>query len=305
MIEFFSITSLIKTNISNSVLSEIPKSITNISNEVLPEIPKSINVIGTDIELLRIVSTLIILLVGFIFAKLFKRLVTRRSKKQLPHNINISFSKTIYYIIIAITVFSAIGYSGINLSGLVVAGGAIGIIIGFATQSLFSNLISGLFLYIDKPFKIGDPVLITGKLPEIAGNVTKITSLSCRFKLFNGTEVRLPNSEVFTSEIHNFYNTVVRRIEVEVGVSYKHDATQVIKIINEIISKNEFILVVPSPKIYVNEFGDSSVNINIWFWVPTKLWFDIKMEILEEIKKTFDLNNIEIPFPQRSIHINK
>ena len=290
MIEFFSITSLIKTNISGIGL---------------PAIPESVNVIGTEIDLFRLISTMIILIAGFIFAKLFKRFVTKRIEKQLPHNINSSFNKTIYYIIIAITVLSAIGYSGINLSGLFVAGGAIGIIIGFATQSLFSNLISGLFLYIDKPFKIGDPVLITGKLPQIAGNVTKITALSCRFKLFNGTEARLPNTEVFTSEIQNFYNTVVRRIEVSVGISYKHDATEVIKIINEIISKNEFILVEPSPKIYVNEFGDSSVNINIWFWVPTKLWFDIKIEILEEIKKTFDQNNIEIPFPQRSIHINR
>jgi small-conductance mechanosensitive channel len=89
--------------------------------------------------------------------------------------------------------------SGLDLSGLFLAGGIAGIVIGFATQSLFSNLISGIFLHLDKPMNVGDPVMITGELPDVAGIVVEVTALSSRFRMFDGTYVRMPNSDVFLS----------------------------------------------------------------------------------------------------------
>ena len=135
----------------------------------------------------------------------------RTHGSRLPPDTRKGVGKVLYYVIIAIALLSALGVSGIDLSGLFLAGGIAGIVIGFATQSLFSNLISGIFLQIDKPMKIGDPVLITGKLPDVAGVVVEITTLSSRLRMFDGTYVRLPNSDVFLSEIRNYSGAAARR----------------------------------------------------------------------------------------------
>lgn len=107
-----------------------------------------------------------------------------------------------------------------------------GIVIGLATQSLFSNLISGIFLQIDKPMRIGDPVLITGKLPEVGGVVVETATLSSRLRMFDGTYVRLPNSDVLL-EIRNYSNASVKRIELEFSVGYREDANKVVALVRQ------------------------------------------------------------------------
>jgi small-conductance mechanosensitive channel len=199
----------------------------------------------------------------------------------------------------------ALGVSGLDLSGLFLAGGFAGIVIGFATQSLFSNLISGIFLQIDKPMKIGDPVLITGKLPDVAGVVVEVTALSSRLRMFDGTYVRLPNSDVFLSEIRNFSGAAARRIELVIGVSYDSDTQKVIGIIQQSLKATPLVLVEPEPDVYVNDLSASAVNINIWCWVPFTVWFDMRKLLVEQIKGELDANGIEIPFPQQVVHVRQ
>ena len=213
-------------------------------------------------------------------------------------------SKFVYYGIIAIALLSALGVSGIDLSGIFLAGGIAGIVIGFATQSLFSNLISGIFLHIDKPMKIGDPVLITGKLPDVSGIVIEVTVLSSRFRMFDGTYVRLPNSDAFMSEIRNFSGAAARRVEFSCGVAYKEDAKRVIELISNNLSQSPLVLVEPAPDIFVERLDDSAVIINVWCWVPFSAWFDMKKQLVQQIKAELDRNGVEIPFPQRVVHMH-
>ena len=132
-------------------------------------IPGTIEVFGTPIAPLTILLTVVIIVAGFAIAHSARIVMTRYISSHVPPDTRKTIGKVTYYVIIAIALLSALGVSGLNLSGLFFAGGIAGIVIGFATQSLFSNLISGIFLQIDKPMKIGDPVLITGKLPDVAG----------------------------------------------------------------------------------------------------------------------------------------
>lgn len=207
--------------------------------------------------------------------------------------------------IIALALLSALGVSGVDLSGIFLAGGIAGIVIGFAMQSLFSNLISGIFLQIDKPMKIGDPVLITGKLPDVAGVVVEITTLSSRLRMFDGTYVRLPNSDVFLSQIRNYSNAAARRVGISVGIAYKEDAAKVIRIIRKSLKETPLVLVEPDPDVYVDSLGDSAVNINVWCWVPFTVWFDMRKQIIQQIKKELDASKIENPFPQRVVYLAK
>lgn len=268
-------------------------------------LPEKIDVIGLQVEPFSILLTVIIIVAGFIVAHAVRLLVTRYIGSRLPPDARRATGRTIYYVIVAIALLSALGVSGLDLSGLFIAGGFAGIIIGFATQSLFSNLISGIFLHIDKPMKIGDPVLITGKLPEVAGIVVEVTALSARLRMFDGTYVRLPNSDVFLSEIRNFSTTVARRVELTVGIAYKEDTARVIGLIKKSLEETPLVLVEPAPDLYVDKLDESSVNINIWCWVPFSVFFDMKKKLVEQVKHVLDENRIEMPFPQRVLYIAK
>jgi small-conductance mechanosensitive channel len=268
-------------------------------------IPNTINLFGTEIEPLTILLTIVIIAAGFATARLVRVITTKYIGSRLPPDTRKTLGKTIYYVIIAIALFSALGVSGIDLSGVFLAGGIAGIVLGFATQSLFSNLISGIFLQIDKPMKIGDPVLITGKLPDVAGVVVEITTLSSRLRMFDGTYVRLPNSDVFLSEIRNYSSAAARRVEITVGIAYKEDTAKVVAIIRKSLRGTPLVLVEPEPDVYVDSMGESAVNINVWCWVPFSVWFDMRKQITQQIKHELDANNIEIPFPQRVVYLAK
>ncbi|HZD36393.1 MAG TPA: mechanosensitive ion channel family protein [Nitrososphaeraceae archaeon] len=266
-------------------------------------IPDSINIAGQDFALITMIQTAIMLIVGFIIARIAKSIVSKRSRATLPSDYSRRLTLLVYYGIIAITVISALAQSGIDLAGLFVAGGVAGIIIGFATQSLFSNLISGIFLYIDKPLKVGDPVMITGKLPDISGVVVNIGVITSRFRIFDGTYVTLPNTDVFSSEIYNYSVTVARRIQISIGVGFNEDTDKVIDVIRDSLLNTPFVLVEPVPNIYVASIGESTININIWCWVPSNVLFDVQMQITNQIKKQLTENRIEIPLPQQILHI--
>ncbi len=268
-------------------------------------IPSTVDVLGTEVELLRILITIVVIAAGFGFARFFRILATRYIGTKLPPETRNNLGKVSYYAIIAIALLSALGVSGLDLSGVFLAGGIAGIVIGFATQSLFSNLISGIFLYIDKPMKIGDPVFITGKLPDIAAVVVEINTLSTRFRMFDGTYVRLPNTEVFSSEIRNFSGTAARRVEIQVRIALHEDAARAIEIINKSLRETPLVLVEPAPDVYVNDIGESGVNINVWCWVPFTHWFPMKKQLVQQVKAELDRNGIEIPLPQRKIQLHR
>jgi small-conductance mechanosensitive channel len=276
------------------------------TRQVLPDfgeiIPATVNILGTEVPLLRIIIVITVIAVGFGVAKFVKTFITRYIGTKLPPNSRKAISETVYYGVIAISLLSALGSSGVDLSGVLVAGGIAGIVIGFATQSLFSNVISGIFLHVDKPMKPGDPVLITGKLPDVAGVLIETTPLSTRIRMFDGVYVRLPNTEVFSSEIRNFSGAAARRVEFTVGIAYHEDMERAIGM-KKTLRDNPLVLVEPAPDVYVDNLGDSSVNINVWCWVPFSEWFPLKTQLVQEIKKELDSNGIEIPFPQRVMHV--
>ncbi|AGK61038.1 hypothetical protein Asulf_01035 [Archaeoglobus sulfaticallidus PM70-1] len=205
--------------------------------------------------------------------------------------------KIVYYGIITIAFITVMPTLGLNLSGLLVAGGIAGIIIGFASQSVVSNLVSGIFLISEKPIKIGDQISVDG----VAGYVEDIHILSTVVRTYDGLYVRIPNEKVFTSSITNYVANVARRFEYVVGIRYSDDAEKAIQIINRLIDEHPFALKNPEPQIFVNELGDNAVNIVVRIWGPSTEWYSIKTELLWKIKKELEENGIEIPFPQRTV----
>jgi small-conductance mechanosensitive channel len=184
---------------------------------------------------------------------------------------------------------------GVEPSGLMVAGGIVALAVGFASQSIIGNLVSGLFLIMERPVKIGDIVEIAG----ITGFVEDIRIISTTLRTFDGLYVRMPNETVFTSRITNFVFHQVRRFDCVVGIRYSDDAQKAVKIIRETISNHPLVLVNPPAQVFVDRLGENSVNIMVMVWVPTSEWFTVRMELLLQIKTALEGAGMEIPLPQR------
>jgi len=237
------------------------------------------------------------------FSVLFSRILTlylRRSlKDKVSKDVGETVLKFLYYGTLFIVFISALPLIGLDPSGFLLAGGVAGIVLGFASQNIVGNLVSGFFLMVERPIKIGDQVEISG----ISGYVTDIRIISTLIRTYDGLLVRLPNQQVFTTNITNIVGHPVRRFEHTIRIRYSDDANAAIFLIKELIDKEPFALLNPSPSVFVNDLGDSSVNITVRIWAPVNEWFGIKTRILWNIKQTLEEYGIEIPLPQRIIRI--
>ena len=237
---------------------------------------------------------------GVIVAKIVKLLFYKYYAPTLPKDTAQNISELIYYGILIISFLGFTSSQGVDLSGIMVAGGIFAVVIGFATQSVVSNLISGIFLIVEKPAKHGDTI----QLPDmgISGTLLDIGTFSSRVRKFDGTVIRIPNEKFFTSNIRSLTVSTVRRAEAMVGISYKDDIeTAIAAIKKEILVNMPFILRVPEPEFRVEELGDSSVNIQVLVWHPRDDWSQAQPILLTNIKRALDSANIEIPFPQRVV----
>ena len=242
----------------------------------------------------------IIMAVGIIVAKIAKIIFYKYYAPTLPQDTAKNLSKIIYFGIIVIAFLTFTSSQGLDLSGLLVAGGIFAVVIGFATQSVVSNLISGVFLMVEKPAKHGD----TLQIPDmgISGTLLDIGTFSSCVRKFDGTVIRIPNEKFFTSNIRSLTSSTVRRAEAMVGIAYKDDIEQAIAAIkNEIRMTMPFVLMVPEPEFRVEELGDSSVNIQVLVWHPRDDWSQAQPILLTTVKRALDKTGIEIPFPQRVI----
>ncbi|MDI3496813.1 mechanosensitive ion channel family protein [Archaeoglobus sp.] len=250
-----------------------------------------------DVTVYDIIVVIVVMALATIIAKLIttnlrRALIDKMKRDQLELML-----KVIYFGIIIVAFIAVLPALGLDLSGLLVAGGITGIVLGFASQSVVANLVSGIFLISEKPIKIGDQVNIDG----VAGFVEDVNILSTIIRTYDGLYVRIPNEKVFTSNITNYVAHVARRFEYVVGIRYSDDAEKAIEIIKRIIEEHPFALKNPEPVVFVDNLGDSSVNIVVRIWAPSTEWYSVKMELLWKIKTELEKNGIEIPFPQRVV----
>jgi len=238
-----------------------------------------------------------IIVVGVIIAKVVALNVRRALTERLPKSERELLAKVVYYIIILWAIAVALPYLNFDLSGLLVAGGIVGLVIGFASQSVVSNLVSGLFLMFERPIKIGDNINVAG----ITGSVEDIKVLSTIVKTYDGIYTRIPNEKVFTSNITNYVNNAARRFEYKIRIRYRDDADEAIRLAKEVIAAHPLALKNPAPMIYVDSLGDNGINLIARIWAPARNWWEVRTVLLWKIVKRLEENGIIVPYPQRTL----
>ena len=240
----------------------------------------------------------LIVILGLIFIRILAILVGRLLKKRLTPQTSMLVRKAILYSGAFIVLVSVLQQLGLQLTALLGAAGIVGIAVGFASQTSMSNLISGLFLISEKPFAIGDVI----KIGETSGIVLSIDLLSVKIRRFDNQFVRIPNEKLLNSELTNITRFPIRRMDIKIGVAYHTDVSKVREVLMDLAVKNPFCLIEPEPLIIFTDFGDSALEFLFAVWFEKSDYLNLKNSIMRDIKERFEEENIEIPFPHRTIY---
>jgi small-conductance mechanosensitive channel len=196
--------------------------------------------------------------------------------------------------------FIAVAASGIPIDKITIILGALSVGIGFGLQTIVNNLVSGIILAFERPIQIGDTI----QVGTVEGVVKDIGIRASKIKNWDGAEVIIPNGDLLANHLTNWtLSDKTRRVELTIGVAYDSDMDLVTELIQKQLAADE-ILNLPTPKVFLQTFGDNSVNFRVLFWVnDVDIWVLIRDQVMRGIFKSFKENGIEIPFPQRDLHI--
>lgn len=251
----------------------------------------------------NIVVSLLLLILFVVLAKVgtrvFKKVFSKASQNKSLEDL---FSAIIYYSILGIGIFIILGILQLDkaVTSLLAGVGVVGLALGFAFQDITANFISGIILAFRNPFHIGDVVVIQDIMGVVQRGNLRVTVI----QTFQGQEVYIPNKDVLQNPIYNYSIMGKRRIDLAVGISYGEDLEKVEALVRETIGNMEGVIDHDKLIFDYYEFGDSSINFNIRFWIefPGQPGFlSLRNQAIIEIKKAFDQNDVTIPFPIRTL----
>jgi small-conductance mechanosensitive channel len=257
----------------------------------------------TPITLASFIVFIFIFLAFMAASKLLTRTLNSRvlSRLQIDEGIRYNLQRIINYTIGVIGAIVAFQFIGIDLSGLAVIFGLLSVGIGFGLQNVTSNFISGLILLFERPIKVGDRITVG----DTEGDVTAINMRATTIRSVNNISIIVPNSEFISERVINWsYGDKKVRIDIDVGVSYNSDLDTVLRTLGEIAEDNDMVRKTPASEVHFVEFADSSWNLQLRCWIddPKESW-TVRTAVNCAIVRKFAENNIEIPFPQRDLHI--
>ena len=261
---------------------------------------------GNAITLQNLFVALLILIFGIIISKILTEWIRRKalSKTRLDEGGLHAVSRIIYYIFVVTVFVFAMKTAGISFTVFTFLGGALAIAIGFGAQNLLNNFISGLIIMMERPVKIGDLVELESRI----GQISHIGNRCTRISLFAGNDMLIPNSFLLEKNVINWtlHNRNVRSV-LEVGVIYGSPTRKVEELLIQCVKEHKRALREPAPFVLFTEFGNNSLNFEVYYWVRIADLMDrriIESDIRYRIDELFRENGIVIAFPQRDVHLD-
>jgi len=247
-----------------------------------------------------VLSLAILLWVAVMASRVLERRITQ--SVQLTPTFQVLLIKLLKVVLVGIAIALALSTVGIDLTAFAVLGGAIGLGIGFGLQKIVSNLIAGVIILLDKSIKPGDVISVGETFGWINSLGARYASVVTR----DGTEYLIPNEDLITQQVVNWsYSNDAVRLKIPIGISYKSDPRQAIALCFDAAREESRILKLPAPNVLLKGFGDSSVDIEMRVWIrdPRNGVSNIKSAILLRVWDKFHEHGIEIPYPQRDLHL--
>ena len=223
------------------------------------------------------------------------------SRMRIDEGMQYTLTRIIHYLVMIIGAVVAFQFIGIDLTGLAVIVGFLSVGIGFGLQNITSNFVAGVILLLERPIKVGDRIMVGNQ----EGDVVEINMRSTTIRTLNNIAVIVPNSEFVSSKLENWsYGDETVRVDVNVGVSYESYLETVIRSLREVAAEHPEVLKNPAPDVLHTGFGDSAWNMRLRIWLEdSQRHLEVHSEINCAIVRKFQQNGIEIPFPQRDLHV--
>lgn len=245
---------------------------------------------------------IVILLISYFLANNIAYFFSARDQKTAASRKNRLGSSIL---LIRLTIF-IIGFliaaaaAKIPLDKITIVLGALSVGIGFGLQTIINNLVSGIILAFERPIQIGDEI----EVGTNAGTVKEVGIRASKIQAYDGSEIVVPNGDLLSQSLINWtLSDKRRRIELIIGVGYDSDMKVVKEILEQVLDRDQ-ILKIPKPKVLLQNFGDSSVDFRLLFWVDSMdIWIDKRSEVMTAIFESFGENGIEIPYPKRDLHV--
>lgn len=251
---------------------------------------------------IKLVYVLVILIVGGRLIKLITKLISKsRMYKKIDRSVAsflLSFVKVALNIILLVIMASIVGIPSASIITLI---GSAGVAIGLAMQGGLSNIAGGLVILIFKPFKVGDFI----DTHTDSGTVTNISLFYTTLKTIDNRTISIPNGNLANSPSINFSNEIERRLDISIDISYTNKIDDVKKSIESVLDKEKRINREKNVFIRLTNYKESSMEYTIMVWVSKDDYWNIKYDLLENLKKKFDQDGIIIPYNQLDIHIDK
>jgi small-conductance mechanosensitive channel len=217
----------------------------------------------------------------------------------LPRGVPRAITRVTHYAIVVFGVMIGASAAGLDFSRINLIVGALGVGIGFGLQTVVNNFVSGLILLFERPIRVGDKV----QLAELFGTVKNIGMRASIVRTFQGAEVIVPNANLISTEVINWtLSDDRRRMEFPVGVAYGTDPQVVIDILVGVASEHSEVMSDPAPAALFRGFGDSSLNFELRAWTRGD-YVQVSSDLLVAVNNALAAAGIEIPFPQRDLHL--
>ncbi|MEJ2186850.1 MAG: mechanosensitive ion channel [Gemmatimonadota bacterium] len=249
---------------------------------------------------LRVLAAIAILVIGRILAGMVRAGVHRAlGRAKIDVSVVRFLGNLGFALVMTFTVVAALSKFGVETASIVGVLAAAGFAVGLALQGSLGNFSSGVMILLFRPFRVGDYVQVAG----VGGTVKEVQLFNTVLATPDNVMVVVPNGKVYGDIISNYSAYDTRRMDLTIGISYDADIGRAMAAAQEVVKGEARILPDPEPMVVVSELADSSVNLIVRVWTQGADYWNVKFDTQRALKEAFDASGIEIPFPQRVVHL--
>lgn len=249
---------------------------------------------------LKVLGALVALVIGWlVINKINKLLKKTLDKVDVEPSLVTFFGALTLWVLRILLLLSVVSMIGVQTTSFLALLGSAGLAVGLALQGSLSNLAGGVLILLIKPFRVGDFI----ESGSFVGTVDKILLFTTELTTTGNQKVVMPNGRLANSDLINYSAHDTRRMDIDVGIAYSDDIKKAKEVIMNLVKEDGRALEEPAPQVFVSALADSSVNIRMRAWYTTDIYWTVYWEMLENIKIALDKNGLNIPFPQRDVHL--